>query len=225
MIARLLLHFWTPQDLSAEARAAMAADWLGDLRGFSPEVFAEACSRWRIKETRRPTIAEMHKLCAEVRELRREPEQYLPPPLARFPSKPHHQFLRNKIRVNGPERGPGYFALTDHEKWQYHAYDYAFRRLALHDENSPIDPDRQWHDSALVEEAMGYFDGGAKARRDAKNQREGRAVMEDWARAKGYPSVDAYAGAKGIHWSDAYEEKIKENLAAVDARMQAMKRP
>jgi len=193
------------------------------MQSFSLEVFAEACSRWRIAETKRPTIADMHKLCQQVEEMRREPQEYLPPPRGGFPSKPHHQFLRNKIRVNAPERGPGYFALTDAEKWQYHAYDYAFRSVALHDDRSPIDPERNWYDPQMVDAATAYFGGSPKARRDAENQRAGQAIMKAWANARGFDSADAYADAKGIHWTDAFMEKIKENLAAFEARSKAMK--
>jgi len=216
-------HYWTADDHEA-VRRAQVADWLQDMRGFSLEVFAESCSRWRIKETRRPTIAEMYNLCSEVAEMRQEPQQYRPPSDAAFPSKAHRDYLRKKIRVNPPERGPGYFALTDKEKWQYHAYDYAFRKLALHDEKSPIDPDRQWRDEGMIAAAAGIFGGGAEARNGAEDAAEGRAVIEEWARAKGYDSLDAYAAARGIHWTDAYLEKVKENMAAFGARTRAVKR-
>jgi hypothetical protein len=152
LVTRLLSHYWTADDHEA-VRKAQVIDWLHDMRNFSVEVFAEACSRWRIAETRRPSIADMHKLCVEVRELRREPERYLPPPMAGFPSKPHYAYLRKKIRVNGPERCPGYSSLTDDEKWQYHAYDYAFRLVALHDERSPLDEERKWRDPKMIEAA------------------------------------------------------------------------
>jgi hypothetical protein len=65
LIARLLLHFWTPQELSEGARTAMASDWLMDVREFGSDVVAEACGRWRRSETRRPTIADIRRLCIE----------------------------------------------------------------------------------------------------------------------------------------------------------------
>lgn len=73
LIARLLLHYWTPQDLSDGARAAMAQDWLDDLREFGPEIVSEACGRWRRGESRRPTIADIRQFALEAREERREP--------------------------------------------------------------------------------------------------------------------------------------------------------
>jgi hypothetical protein len=76
LIARLLLHFWTPQELSDGARKAMAADWLSDLREFGPDTVSRACGEWRRMQTRRPTIADIRKLCIEDRELHRSESQY-----------------------------------------------------------------------------------------------------------------------------------------------------
>ena len=42
LIARLLLHFWTPQELDDTGRAAMADDWLSDLVEFGPDVLSRA---------------------------------------------------------------------------------------------------------------------------------------------------------------------------------------
>jgi len=80
LIARLLLHFWTPQDLSDGARKAMAADWLEDLREFGPAIVAEACARWRRAESKRPAIADIRRLCIEEQRDRRPPPLALPNP-------------------------------------------------------------------------------------------------------------------------------------------------
>lgn len=40
-------------------------DWLADLRGFSPDTVANACGEWRRSQTRKPTVADIRKLCIE----------------------------------------------------------------------------------------------------------------------------------------------------------------
>ncbi len=72
MIARLLLHFWTPQELSDESRRAMAEDWVGDLAGFDPDTVSRACGEWRIAQSKRPTIADIRRLCIEDEAMRAE---------------------------------------------------------------------------------------------------------------------------------------------------------
>ena len=64
-VATLLGHFWTPAD-SPELRSLVAGDWLNDLREFPAATVAEACQMWRRTETRKPTIADIRKLCIEV---------------------------------------------------------------------------------------------------------------------------------------------------------------
>src|SRR4051794_1322340 len=73
IIARLLLHFWAPGDLSDSARAAMAADWLEDLREFGPAAVAHACRDWRRQPgARRPLPGDIRKLCIEAQTAQRE---------------------------------------------------------------------------------------------------------------------------------------------------------
>lgn len=65
-IARLLLHYWAPGELSDEARRAMAADWLEDLSEFGPEIVANACREWRRRPiNRRPLPGEIRAICIE----------------------------------------------------------------------------------------------------------------------------------------------------------------
>ncbi len=71
LIARLLLHFWTPQELGDDARAAMAEDWVTDLAEFGPDILARGCGEWRKTHSRRPTIADIRKLCMEDRDMQR----------------------------------------------------------------------------------------------------------------------------------------------------------
>jgi hypothetical protein len=125
------------------SRRAQIEDWLLDLRDFGPDTLSVACSQWRIRENRRPTIADIFKLCAEERELR-SPELVCDAQSAR----------ERKARFEDRQRT-----------------------------------------------------------RNIENQREGRALINAWAKAKGYADVDGYIEASGIHWSDAYREHINEVLA------------
>jgi hypothetical protein len=52
----------------------------------------------------------------------------------------------------------------------------------------------------------------ARRRCGEELRREGRDQINRWARAKGSPDVDAYAAARGIHWSLVYREHIAETL-------------
>jgi hypothetical protein len=47
----------------------MAEDWMTDLREFGAEIVSKACGEWRRSQTRRPTIAEIRKLCIEEQSL------------------------------------------------------------------------------------------------------------------------------------------------------------
>jgi hypothetical protein len=64
-----------------------------------------------------------------------------------FPSIEGHLALRQKICDHG------YSSLTEREHWQRHAYDYAWRRVVLSDDNSPIDQDRRWYHPDLIARA------------------------------------------------------------------------
>lgn len=134
LIARLLLHYWTPQDLPDGARASMAQDWLDDLREFGPESVAEACGEWRRTQNRRPTPSDIRRLAIEAQRNRRADDE----PLA-LPS---------------PEV------------------------LAARAERARM--------------------------RDREMQLGGRAIVTEWARERGFDSIEAYAEANGIHWSEAY---------------------
>lgn len=73
IVARLLLHYFTPADLSESARQAMARDWLDDLREFGPQIVADACAEWRHKPGgHRPTPGDIRVLCVERQRIRRE---------------------------------------------------------------------------------------------------------------------------------------------------------
>lgn len=74
MVSRLLNHFWTGDD-PATVRKAQIADWLEDLREFSLVSVENAIREWRRTQIRRPTIADIRKLCiAEFFATMRTPE-------------------------------------------------------------------------------------------------------------------------------------------------------
>lgn len=81
IIARLLLHYWAGE-MSDQARAAVAQDWLADLREFGPEIVSIACGNWRRAENRRPTIADIRRLAIDARREAGEASEphYLPSP-------------------------------------------------------------------------------------------------------------------------------------------------
>ena len=79
MVSRLLNHYWTGDDPAA-VRKTQIADWLEDLREFRLAIIENAIREWRRTETRRPTIADIRKLCCaaafaeQERRLLRSPE-------------------------------------------------------------------------------------------------------------------------------------------------------
>lgn len=70
----MLGHYWAANE-DTRLRAALAQDWLGDLREFTATVVADACREWRRAETKRPTIADIRRLCQEL-----QPPQQPPAP-------------------------------------------------------------------------------------------------------------------------------------------------
>lgn len=56
-------------------------------------------------------------------------------------------------------RQAGYSSFTDNELWQYHAYDYGWRRVYLFSKSdqSPIDPQGQWFNGKMTEAAEKFF--------------------------------------------------------------------
>lgn len=75
----MLSLYWQP-DESDLVRAAAGKVWADHLERFSQDEIAKACRRWIGKESRRPTPAEIIKLCCDAR-----PKPVLVPP----PRKPH----------------------------------------------------------------------------------------------------------------------------------------
>ncbi len=85
IVAGLLLHYYSPGDLSEAARQAMARDWVEDLREFGPAIAADACREWRRTQERRPTPADIRKLAIDFQRMRHQSaaHQQLPSGVAR----------------------------------------------------------------------------------------------------------------------------------------------
>jgi hypothetical protein len=69
---------------------------------------------------------------------------------AAFPSERHYEALKAK----------GFEGRIDvRDLWHWHAYDYGWRRVMLQtrDDNSPIDPKREWFDASLAAEAEIFY--------------------------------------------------------------------
>jgi hypothetical protein len=64
-----------------EARREQVIDWIDDLVEFGPTAVADACREWRRDFDRRPTPANIRRLCIAAQNRRREDEmRRLPPP-------------------------------------------------------------------------------------------------------------------------------------------------
>ncbi len=64
-------HYWTGDD-PIEARREQVRDWIEDLVEYGPAIVAEACGEWRRAQTRRPTPADIRRLCIEAEQLQRD---------------------------------------------------------------------------------------------------------------------------------------------------------
>lgn len=132
-ISRLMGHYWAANE-DPRLRAALASDWLDDLREFKPAQVAAACARWRHTHTRRPTPAELRALCAEEAAGGGDPMGLAPEELT-------------------PARGVPFGKLNPAEKWSWYARHFARCEsggLIKHLEQF----DRRYRDSALVEQAI-----------------------------------------------------------------------
>jgi hypothetical protein len=81
LIARLMSHYWA-SDTPTEIRREMAMDWLDDLREFGPDIVSAACGAWRRSQTKRPTPADVRRLCIEEQTERRMSVPAFPSPTA-----------------------------------------------------------------------------------------------------------------------------------------------
>ena len=81
LVSRLMGHYWLPTE-PEPVRRAQLEDWLEDLIEFSTAAVAAACREWRQTKSKRPTPADIRKLCIVSQNRRRETEaKALPPPV------------------------------------------------------------------------------------------------------------------------------------------------
>lgn len=158
-ISTLLSHYWTA-DESAALRDAQLGDWLEDLNAFAASVVAQAVAHWRQHETRRPTPADIRKICDEFSSRRAAVPAGRPPRLPRpgeisFPSRAHRAMIGQTFEKGGAK------ALSVEETWFLHAYWYALRRVVFsaEDATAPFDVDRIWLDPGLVDAAEAFYRG------------------------------------------------------------------
>lgn len=91
-----------------------------------------------------------------------------------FPSEGNHNRLRRSLM----DHKGSMESFTDLECWWWHAYDYGWRRVMLGERNhqSPIDPDGDWCNTLLVDQAEVFW--RAKTHRNPPKTWS-RAMSED----------------------------------------------
>jgi hypothetical protein len=75
-----------------------------------------------------------------------------------FPSPEHYEQLKTQVT------DIGLAALHDEDRRQWHAYDYAWRRVRLNrpEPSAPIDPEGRWYHAQLVNLAVAMFEPKAR---------------------------------------------------------------
>ncbi len=73
------------------------------------------------------------------------------PPATSFPSAAHLRGLRQSLKAASFQ----WTGLTLNERWEYHAYDYAFLRVqhGLDNHSYPLDPQGDWFNETMVQAA------------------------------------------------------------------------
>ncbi len=124
--------------------------------------------------------------------------------------------------------------MTEGERWAWHSDVYAFRRVVLgtspDEKTSPPDPEGKYFDEGLVRAAAQRLvdkrSRGRRARERVRHndlQREGRGIVNAWARSQGFADLDAYAAAKRIDIIEAYQAyRHSPEFARVVAKRRAM---
>jgi hypothetical protein len=98
----------------------------------------------------------------------------------------------------------GFASLNEQQRWEWHADVYAFNQVMLGRKDSPADPRHLWFDAARVEIAVQYYRAKLDPReaqrrvRSNDSQREGRALVNRWAKRHGFETIEAFAEARGI---------------------------
>jgi hypothetical protein len=86
--------------------------------------------------------------------------QVLQPSTAMPPSFPSEAHLSRLRRALIPQPGKhAWQNLTDAERWEYHAYDYGFRRVQFGDrsESYTLDPEGKWYAAHLADQTESMY--------------------------------------------------------------------
>lgn len=85
-----------------------------------------------------------------------------------FPSEDHRRWLVERINEGG------FAALDDTEKYHFHAYRYAWRRVRLGDREQkyPVDPNGDWFDGFFVNKAISFYTKGKELPKPAAERPE-----------------------------------------------------
>jgi hypothetical protein len=94
-----------------------------------------------------------------------------------FPSEDHRRGLVDKVEAGGLK------ALDDHEKREFHAYRYAWRRVRLADfsQKYGCDPRGDWFDGVFVNQAVEMMTGGKYSLTPPRPERRPDPTPEDIA--------------------------------------------
>jgi hypothetical protein len=116
-----------------------------------------------------------------------------------FPSEDHRRALVDKVEAGGLK------ALDDHEKREFHAYRYAWRRVRLADfsQKYGCDPRGDWFDGVFVNQAVEMMTGGKYSLTPPRPERRPDPTPED------------------IAYVDARLAQFRANLAAAEERSRA----
>jgi hypothetical protein len=94
-----------------------------------------------------------------------------------FPSEDHRRALVDKVEAGGLK------ALDDHEKREFHAYRYAWRRVRLADfrQKYQCDPRGDWFDGVCVNQAVEMMTGGKYSLTPPRPEKRPEPTVEDIA--------------------------------------------
>lgn len=137
-------------------------------------------------------------------------------------------------------------SLSADNRRRYHAYDYGWRRVLLDDRRSPLDPEGEWFDAVLADQAERYWrikhnkptrEEQRRRRAAAVTPAEEAAARGDYERAALFRAQDRERAAlkarivgdgklpdgrwspEAIAYSECCWRQAKANLAAFGARL------
>jgi len=112
-------------------RRAQLGDWLDDLKEFAAPIVNNSCTMWRRTETRRPTPADIRRLCGEMR-ISRPVNQ-----TSHTPGRPPDHVIRDDWRTRHVHEWTKFELQTANDEMLTLARKYGFNTGAdRHDRNS-----------------------------------------------------------------------------------------